>query len=222
MTISVSDAIERRMSVRAFRSDPVPDAIVRDILERARRSPSGGNLQPWNVRVVSGARLTELRSLISTKLAAGEPTDPLEFQSYPQGLWEPMRTYRSDAGRLRYEAFGYPDKDPAGLTDLQRRNYDFFGAPVGIFFYLDRRVGPPQWADLGMFLMAVMLLAVERGLDTCPQQVWGNWNKTLAEFFSIPDNLLLFCGMSLGYRDEAHSCNAARTDRSAFESFAMS
>lgn len=220
MGMSVSEAIEARMSVRAFSDRPVEPHLIEDILRRAGRAPSGGNLQPWTVHAVQGQKLEELKATIAGKFAA-QSSEPLEFASYPTPLWEPLRSRRHEAGRLRYEAFGFLNKDPGGLRELQRQNYTFFGAPVGLFFYLDKRVGPPQWADLGMYLMSVMLLAVERGLDTCPQQVWGNWNRTLAEFLSVPGDMFLFCGMSMGYRDESHPCVAARTGRAELEHIAV-
>ncbi|WP_291650007.1 nitroreductase [Bosea sp. (in: a-proteobacteria)] len=219
-SVTVSEAIERRMSVRAFSDRPVAEGKVRDILDRARRSPSTGNLQPWHVYAVGGERLVALKRLIAEKLARDPAGEPLEFASYPSPLWEPLRARRAAAGRLRYEAFGFADKDGSGLSELLRRNFDFFGAPVGLFFYLDARVGPPQWADLGMFLQSLMLLAVEEGLDTCPQQVWGSWNATLRDFLGVPDGRTLFCGMSLGYRDASHPCIAARTERAAMSEFA--
>lgn len=219
MSMSVSEAVERRMSIRAFKPDLVDAEIVRDILDKARRSPSAGNLQPWNVYVVGGDSLLELKRLVAERFNTNPRGEPLEFASYPKPLWEPMRSRRFEAGRLRYEAFGFDNKDGDGLTELARRNFDFFGAPVGLFFYLDRRVGPPQWADLGMFLQTVMLLAVEHGLDTCPQQVWGNWNATVSKFLSVPGEQMLFCGMSLGYRDYKHPCIAARTERAQVSEF---
>lgn len=218
--MTVSEAVERRMSVRAFTDRPVAEAMVRGILDRARRSPSAGNLQPWHVHVVGGERLVALKRLIAGKFAGDPKGEALEFASYPSPLWEPLRTRRAAAGRLRYDAFGFADKDGRGLAELSRRNFDFFGAPVGLFFYLDARFGPPQWADLGMFLQSVMLLAVEEGLDTCPQQVWGSWNATLRDFLAVPDGRTLFCGMSLGYRDASHPCIATRTERAAMSEFA--
>jgi nitroreductase len=166
-----------------------------------------------------GERLQVLKALIAKKFAENPNGEPLEFSSYPKGLWEPLRSRRFEAGKLRYEAFGFKNKDSFGLQELQRHNYRFFGAPVGLFFYLDRRVGSPQWADLGMFIMAVMLLAIEEGLDTCPQQLWGNWNATLATFLSVPADQMLFCGMSMGVRDEMHPCNARKTERASLSTF---
>ena len=219
MTATVSEALSHRMSVRAFLNKPVEDELIVDILDLARRAPSGGNLQPWIVHAVGGAKLSELKAIVAEKFAAEGKTEELEFNSYPKGLWEPMRSRRSEAGRLRYEAFGYDNKDPQGLRDLQERNFDFFGAPVGLFFFLDRRVGAPQWCDLGIYLQSVMLMAVDHGLDTCPQQVWGCWNKTLRKFLDVSEDYLLFCGMSVGYRDPDHPCSAARTSRAPLTDF---
>jgi nitroreductase len=100
------------------------------------------------------------------------------------------------------------------------RNFDFFGAPVGLFFFLDRRMGPPQWSDLGMYMQTVMLLAVEAGLDSCAQEIWAHWPKLVAAFFGVPDTQMLFAGMSLGYRDPDHPINGLRTKRAPLHAFA--
>jgi nitroreductase len=217
--MNVSEAVDRRMSVRAFRPDPVPGDVVRELLEAAKRAPSGGNLQPWRVYALSGAPLAEFRALIAAKLSARETETP-EYDVYPHNLWEPLRTRRRAAGAQRYAALGVNDKDTAALKELGERNYRFFGAPVGLFFCLDRRVGPPQWSDVGMYMQTFMLLAVERGLDTCPQESWSNWPKSVAAFLNLPEELMLFAGMSLGYRDPDHPLNGYRTVREDFEAFA--
>jgi nitroreductase len=85
-----------------------------------------------------------------------------------------------------------------------------------LFFFLERRMGPPQWADLGMFMQTVMLLAQERGLDTCAQEFWSMWSGAVAEFVEAPPELMLFSGMCLGYRDSAHPVNTLRTSRAPF------
>jgi nitroreductase len=100
------------------------------------------------------------------------------------------------------------------------KNYVFFGAPVGLFFCLDRKLGPPQWADMGMFMQSVMLLAVERGLDTCPQEAWAQWARTVAEFVGLPDDHMVFAGMALGFADETAPINTLRTRREPIDEFA--
>ncbi|MDB5395945.1 MAG: nitroreductase family protein [Rhodospirillales bacterium] len=217
--MKVSEAVNQRMSVRAFKSDPVPGSIVREILEVARRSPSGGNLQPWRVFALAGKPLAEFKAVIATKLAAGETETPV-YDVYPPSLWEPFKTRRRDTGARRYAALGVDDKDKAALKELGERNYRFFDAPVGLFFCLDRRLGPPQWSDMGMYMQTVMLLAAERGLDTCPQESWSNWPVSVRGFLCMADDLMLFAGMSMGYRDVNHPLNKIRTAREPFETFA--
>jgi nitroreductase len=214
--MNVSEAVARRISVRAFKPDPVPGEIVRELLEAAKRAPSGGNLQPWRIHALAGAPLAELKALVAAKLEAGETETP-EYDVYPHSLWDPFKARRRATGAERYAALGVSDKDPAALKDLAARNYRFFDAPVGLFFCLDRRLGPPQWSDMGMFMQTFMLLAIERGLDTCPQESWSNWPKTVGGFLELPEELILFAGMSLGYREPDHPLNRIRTARESLE-----
>lgn len=217
--MNVTEALQHRMSVRAFKSDPVPGSVVREILEAASRAPSGGNLQPWRVYALAGKPLDEFRAIIAAKLAAGESETP-EYDVYPPNLWDPFRRRRRETGAHRYAALGVGDKDKAALKELGDRNYRFFGAPVGLFFCLDRKLGAPQWSDMGMYMLSVMLLAAERGLDTCPQESWSNWPVGVRAYLDLPDDLMLFAGMSMGYRDPDHPLNRIRTAREPFEVFA--
>jgi nitroreductase len=218
--VNVSDAVAQRFSARAFTQDPVPAEVVREILDAARRAPSGGNLQPWRVYVLGGEPLATFKNLIAENFGNRVCEVP-EYKVYPPSLWEPLRTRRHETGTLRYRALGAADKDPAGNEALLRMNYEFFGAPLGLFFCLDRRCGPPQWSDLGMYMLSVMLLAVERGLDTCSQEIWSNWPKAVAHFLDLPQELMLFAGMSMGYRDAAHPLNQYRTPRAALADIAQ-
>ena len=213
--MDVSEAAARRMSVRAFRPDLVPGSVVRGILEAARRAPSGGNLQPWRVYALAGAPLAEFKALI-----ARTPMETPEYEVYPANLWEPFRTRRYQCGEDLYGAIGAGRDDrPARFAQLAR-NLDFFGAPVGLFFCLDRKLGPPQWADVGMYMQTVMLLAMERGLDTCAQEFWARYPKTVAAFVGLPGDHMVFSGMGMGYRDEAAPINAWRTRRDPFDAWA--
>jgi nitroreductase len=212
--VGVSEAIERRSAVRAFKPDPVDPEMISEILDTARLSPSGGNLQPWIVHVVLGRRLDALRALAAERLRDGLLGEN-EYQVYPSGLWEPHRSWRRAAGSGRYDALGFPEKSEEGRRELMARNLRFFGAPAGLFFCIDRRMGPPQWADLGMYMQNVMLLAVERGLDTCPQAVWSNAGTTVSRFLDLPQNVMLFAGMALGYRDPDDPLCVVETDRAA-------
>jgi nitroreductase len=211
--VDVSEAVARRVSIRAFRPDPVPGEAVADILVRAAQAPSGGNLQPWRAYALAGEPLAELKAIVAANPFGETP----EYDVYPSNLWEPFRTRRYQNGEDLYATIGIPREDkPARLRQLAR-NGEFFGAPVGLFFCLDRQLGPPQWADLGMFMQNVMLLAVERGLDTCPQEYWARYPRTVAGFLGLPDDHMLFSGMALGYRDTEHPINSLRAARDGFE-----
>ncbi|MGH7024414.1 MAG: nitroreductase [Caulobacteraceae bacterium] len=212
--MDVSEAVKRRMSVRAFRAEAPPPELVREILELAHGAPSGGNLQPWRVYALAGEPLARIKALV-----AATPMEAPEYDVYPANLWEPFRTRRFQCGEDLYASIGIPREDrPARLRQLAR-NLDFFGAPVGLFFCLDRGLGPPQWSDVGMFMQSLMLLAVERGLDTCAQEFWARYPKTVAAFLSLPDDHMVFSGMALGYRDESAPINNWRTRRDPFEAW---
>jgi len=206
--MDVSEAVRRRMSVRAFRAEPPPTALVREILELAHRAPSGGNLQPWRVFALAGAPLAELKAL-----AAATPMEAPEYDVYPPELWEPFRTRRFQCGEDLYASIDIPREDRQARLRQLARNLDFFGAPVGLFFCLERKLGPPQWADVGMYMQTLMLLAVERGLDSCAQEFWARYPKTVAAFLGLADDQMVFSGMALGYRDEAAPINHWRTRR---------
>lgn len=216
--MNVADALRARQATRAFRPDPVPEAELVSLLDLARHAPSGGNLQPWHVYALTGRARDELIASVHAKLDRGE-REPPEYEIYPRGLWEPLRSRRRDAGAQRYDALGLT-REMDGQAVLERRNLEFFGAPVGLFFCLDRRVGPPQWADLGMFMQSLMLLAVSRGLATCPQEVWANWPASIAAALRLPGHLMVFAGLSLGYADASSPMNGYRTARQEVGGFA--
>jgi nitroreductase len=216
--MNVTEAVEARHAVRAFLDRPVPGTLVRTLIERASRAPSGGNLQPWRVYALAGKPLAELKARVAAKLTRGE-REAGDYVIYPPNLWEPLRSRRREAGEQRYAALGV-GRAENGQEKLEAMNFEFFGAPVGLFFALDRRVGPPQWSDLGMYMQTLMLLAVEHGLASCPQEIWSVWPRTVADFVGMPEGEILFAGMSLGYEDPASPMNGYRTPRAPLDGFA--
>jgi nitroreductase len=220
--LHVSDAVASRMSCRAFLDTPVPGDTVRSILDAARQTPSGGNVQPWLVYALAGQPLADLKAVVRIEVEKNPLGDGShEYDIYPPGLGEPYRSRRHKAGEDLYGTLGIAREDkPARLRQLAR-NYDFFGAPVGLFFYLDRGMGPPQWSDVGMYMQTVMLLAREHGLHTCAQEIWSRVPATVAKYLDVPANLLLFAGMALGHADAAHPVNTLRTDRAPLEEFVI-
>jgi nitroreductase len=218
--MNVLEAITSRITARAFLDKPVSGQVLRDILETAKRAPSGGNLQPWHVWVLGGDEMVRFKALIREKLAVSPRGEGSEYLVYPPELKEPYKARRFKCGEDMYATINVPREDKMGRLMNFARNFEFFGAPAAFFFAIDRQMQQGQWADLGMFMQSIMLLAREHGLHTCPQEAWSIWYKTIGEFFSIPAELMLFCGMGIGYIDEKHPINKLRTERAPLDEFA--
>ncbi len=223
--MTVYEALASRRSVRDFLPTPVPAEVIRRVLAAAARAPSGGNVQPWHIDVVGGERLDALKATMRQRLqqvAAGDSSEQPEYDIYPQPLIAPYRDYRFQLGEAMYAALGIPREDKAARLQWFARNYQFFGAPLALFCSIDRSMGPPQWSDLGMYLQSVMLLLREEGLDSCPQECWSVYPRTVSDFVGIPAQRMLFCGMAVGHANNEHPVNrfvSARAELSAFVEF---
>ncbi|MFE5325297.1 nitroreductase [Embleya sp. NPDC056575] len=200
--MDVYEAVDTRRAVRAFSDEPVPRDALERVLTAATRAPSSGNLQPWHVYVVTGEPLAELKRLATARARAGDPGDEREYPMYPA---EPASIYRdrfSAAAAQRYAALGIERDDPDRPTRIAAVNAEAFGAPVVLFCYLDRTMGPGQWGDAGMYLQTVMLLLRAEGLHSCPQVMWTMYRKTVGHIVEADDGLVLFCGVAVGYERE--------------------
>lgn len=214
--MKVSEALASRRSVRGFLDKPVDAAVLRRLIELANRAPSGGNLQPWHVAVITGGPLDGLKAAVADKIARGE-LEPAEYAVYPPDLPEPYRTRRFAVGEEMYGHIGIPRTDKAGRLRWFAANYRFFDAPVGLFVHTPRFMGPPQWADMGIWLQSLMLLLREEGLDSCPQEAWAMWGQTVRAFVPIPQDHILYTGMSIGWADAEAPANRTRTARAPIE-----
>lgn len=219
--MNVNEALATRKSIRAFRPDSVPLATVTRILERAARAPSGGNLQPWKVYVLVGGARTELVRRVAEERSQHPFGEKPEYLIYPPELAEPYRTRRFRIGEAMYAKLGIPREEKLARAKAFARNWDFFGAPVGMIFTVDRQMQQGQWSDVGMFLQSIMLLAREEGLHTCPQEAWAVWHRVIREYLSVPENEMVFCGMSLGHADETAPVNALESERAPLEEFVV-
>ena len=207
--MKISEAVESRRSIRSFLSTPVDNSLLKKLLIKASRSPSGGNLQPWKIFVLNKESMQDF--LIYQKEWSGEEIPAYEI--YPPNLKEPYRTSRFEVGEQMYSLLGIPREDKDSRISWVMNNFSFFGAPSAFFCFVDRQMGPPQWSDLGMFLQTFMLLAKEAGLDTCAQEAWSIKHDSVSKFVEAEDSDILFCGMAIGYRDEDAAVNSLKTDR---------
>lgn len=218
--MTVDEAVRQRISVRAFLDTPVSEAEVRDILEVARFAPSGGNVQPWRVIAVAGAEKDALTALARSVLAANPRGEAGDRPIYPAPLEEPYRSRRFQVGEDMYALLRIGREDKFARLGHMARNYEFFGAPVGLFFVIDKGMGHGQWAHMGMFMQTIALVAEARGLSTCMQEAWAMTRESLATHFGLPDNELVYCGMALGHKDTGAPVNALRAARAPVDEIA--
>jgi len=218
--MDIFDAVASRYSCRAFLPTPVPEATVRDIVARASRAPSAGNMQPWRVYAIAGARVEALKALLMPRMDELPKAEGGDYRIYPDPMAEPYRGRRFAVGEMLYDSIDVPRADKPARYRQYARNFQFFGAPVGLFLALERSFGVAQWADIGGLLQTIMLLARGHGLHTCPQQAWVSWHRTVRTFLDLPDNLMIYSGMAMGYADEAAAINTWRSPREPVDNFA--
>jgi nitroreductase len=214
--MNVSDAIFSRSSVRAFTKKPVDNLLIKSLLEKSSRSPSGGNLQPWKIYVLNNQSMIDF---LAYQDNWDKPETP-SYEIYPPKLKEPYRTSRYELGEQMYSILGIEKQDKDARINQVMKNFRFFGAPSAFFCFVDRQMGYPQWSDLGMFLQTFMLLAKEAGLDTCAQEAWSIKHDSVSEFVKADEDDMLFCGMCIGFRDDKDPINTLQSQRRPIEDWA--
>ncbi len=217
--MEVIAAMRDRISVRAYLDQPVVTReTLEQVLEAARWAPSGTNTQPWQVLAVTGVLKQRISAGILSHVAGGG-LPSAHYDYYPDKFVEPYKGRRWRCGMQLYEALGINIDDKAARQKAMLNNFDFFGAPLGLFFYIDRAMARGSWVDMGMFLQNVMLAARGHGLETCPQFALAMYPQFVAEHIAAPENHDLVCGMSIGYGDPDAPVNRYRTERMAVQEF---
>jgi nitroreductase len=199
--MDVYRAVRTRQSIRRFTDQPVPREALERVLAAAVNAPSGSNLQPWNVYVVSGDPLARLKKAVGERAAAGDSGDDPEFATYPPELRSPYLERMAALGESLYGSLGVARGDVVARARIRARNWNCFGAGTALFCYLDRDMPAPRWADAGIYLQTVMLLLRAERLHSCTQEVWAQYHRSVAEVVAPPPERMLFCGMSIGFAD---------------------
>ena len=215
----IDEALRARRSARAFRPDPVPRAVLEEILELASRAPSGTNIQPWKIHVVAG----EVRARLEREVMAHRETSPADVGAeFPRTSKrkEPYTSRMRTLGKAMYGLIGIPKGDQAANWRQWGRNFQFFGAPVGLILTIDKDLDQMSYVDVGMFAMAIMLAAKARGLDTCAQGAWNNYWSVTRRVLNVPEDEFIVFGISLGYADETNPVNTLVAEREPVEAFA--
>ena len=216
---AVDHAITSRRSIRRFRPTPVPTATVEAILDVAARAPSGTNMQPWRGYALAGPAKAALVDAVQAVFDAGEAGHEQEVQYYPDSFFEPYLSRRRAVGWELYGLLGIAKGEAVKMKAQHRRNFQFFDAPVGLIFTIDRRLATGSWLDYGMFLRNVMTAARARGLDTCAQAAWSHYHRAIRPVLGLADEETVVCGMALGFADPDARENALVTTRTPARDF---
>jgi nitroreductase len=197
----VFEAARTRRSIRAYKPDPVPPDVVRDIVALGRHAPSGSNIQPWRVHVLTGKTLERVGKAIQRAFLEDEPGHQRDYNYYTEPIYEPYLERRRQCGWGLYGTLGIARGDRVKSKAYRATNYNFFGAPVGLIFTIDRKLEKGSWLDYGMFLQTIMLAARARGLHTCPEAAIASYPDIVRRELDITADQVVICGMAMGHAD---------------------
>ena len=212
------EGIKTRKSDRAFKTTPVPEETLRNILGAAIKSPSSSNTQPWEVVVLSGRKKHQLGEKIEAAYHAGVK-GKMEYNYYPVEWKDRFKARRIACGKALYGALNIEREDVERRKSQWAANYRAFDAPVMMLFYMDQIMETGSYLDYGMFIQSVMLSAMDHGLASCPQAALGEYPDIVKAFTGHDDGHILVCGMAMGYEDSDAAVNSYRTDRQQVKSF---
>jgi len=216
--MNLNELIKSKYSVRSFTDDKIDIKTIREILEIASNAPSGGNIQPWKVYVVTGKTKEKLIKKALSNFDNGVQ-EKIEYDIYPHPLDEEYKRRRSECAKDMYTALSIKQDDTELRLSQIRENFKFFGAPVGMIVTIDKAFAENGWGHVGMFIQNICLSAVDNDMGTCLQESWSIYPKTVKDFLNIPDNEVVWCGIALGYPNKEHPVNNYRTSRESIEKF---
>ena len=219
MNKDVKNAIISRRSVRKFLSKGINKEIIEDILNVSARAPSGTNIQPWNVHVLTGSARNRICKKASSAFLDPKIDKKNDRLHYMDNFRDPYITRRRKVGWDLYELLNIKKGDYEKTKAFHVQNFNFFDAPVGLLFTIEKDLGWMSWLDYGMFLQNICIAARGYGLHTCPQAAWGQMNNVLSPLLNIQDNHIIHCGISLGWEDENAEVNKLRTVREDINTF---
>ena len=214
-------AARTRRSIRAYKPDAVPAETVREIVALGRYAPSGSNIQPWRVHVMTGATLKRVGAAIQRAFLDDEPGHKRDYDYYTDPVFEPYLARRRQCGWGLYGLLGIGRGDREKSKAYRATNYNFFGAPVGLIFTIDRKLEKGSWLDYGMFLQTLMLAARARGLHTCPEAAIASYPDVVRRELGIAADWIVICGMALGYADPGALINTYQPPRIGVEEYAV-
>lgn len=212
--------VHSRRSVRGYKKDPVPRALIEEILGVACRAPSSMNTQPWHVHVLTGAPLDEVRRRNTEEMSAGLP---VQREIATHGEYDGVHRHRQvEIAKLLFSAMGIARDDKARRQDWVMRGFRQFDAPVSIVLTYDRNLDPGAIVhfDLGALCYGICLAAWDRGLGTVVNGQGIMRSHIVREVARIPEDEVIVTCIAMGYPDDAFSANAVRSHRESVGQFA--
>ena len=216
--MNLKDIIKSRYSVRSFTKKNVDIEIIKEILQISKCAPSGGNIQPWKVYVVTGNAKEKLIERALSNYDNGVQ-EKIEYEIYPNPLDEEYKKRRSECAKDMYAALSIEQDDIESRLTQIRENFKFFGAPVGMIITIDKAFAVNGWGHVGMFIQNICLSAIDNDMGTCLQESWSIYPETVKDVLNIPDNEVVWCGIALGYPNLGHPINNYRTSRESIDKF---
>jgi len=214
-------AARTRRSIRAYKAEPVPIEIVREIVALGRHAPSGSNIQPWRVHVLTGATLKRVGTAIQQAFLSDEPGHKRDYDYYTDPIVDPYLARRRQCGWGLYGTLGIGRGDREKSKAYRATNYNFFSAPVGLVFTIDRKLEKGSWLDYGMFLQTIMLAARAKGLHTCAEAAIGSYPDIVRRELNITHDWIVICGMAMGYADPDAVINTFQPPRIELKEYAV-
>ncbi len=215
--MNIIEAIENRRSIRAFKTDPIPDEILKKIMKTASKSPSYTNTQPWEIAILRGKIKDELSRELYKIASSDTPVTP----DIPKPLvWpEELERRSKEHGERRFKVLGIGRDDTEKRKNLRLLNFEFYGASAVLFIFMDKNLGEWSIMDIGMFSQTIMLSALEYGLGSCPQAALTDYPHIVKKYLNIPESKKLVLGMSIGYPDNEALINTYRSIRVEMDEF---
>jgi nitroreductase len=214
------EALISRRSIRRFLPANVAKEKIEKILAGAAFAPSGHNIQPWHVYVVEGEKKEKITNTIIESIKSGEVKNfKQEFDYYPTEWFEPYISRRRAVGFELYKLLNISRDDYEARDKQMQENFYFFGAPVGMFITMDRRLAEGTFIDLGMFIQSILVGARGEGLHTCGQVAFTRFHTLISRELNFHENEMLVCAVSIGYEDTSAPENQLRVDKLPFEKF---
>ncbi len=215
------DVILGRRSIRGYKPDPVPVALIKEIITLAMRAPSSMNTQPYHLYIISGEPLARIRAGNTERTLAGVP-DSREFRR-GTAFAGPHRERQIGVAKQLFSAMGIARDDKEMRQDWVLRGFRQFDAPVCVVVTYDKDLDGSDDTpfDCGAVATALVNAAWSRGLGAVINSQGIMQSPVVRECANIPDDQVIMKSIALGWPDDDFPANAVVSERRSVEEAAV-